>query len=374
MSFFTYAVKERLGQENKLVKVESLIDWQPIKEQLSRVYKNEYKNVGGVKPYSSLSMFKAILLQSWHSLSDPKLEEALRLRIDFMLFTGMGIESASPDETTICRFRNRLVKKGLDKKLFEEINRQLELRGLKVEKATGAVIDASIIESAARPNRCIEISIDREEDNSAEEDSAESSNSNDIPESSNVEPAESEEVTMHESADPDAKWLKKGKKSYFGYKLFTSIDDIDGYATGVDVTPANRSETKHFAEFMDDVPCKKKARLYADKGYASKENRRILKEKQLKDGIMEKAYKGKPLSERQKQKNRLISTKRHIVEQGYGTIKRIFNFRRASYMGIEKVKAEAFRKATCFNLLKAVNKVKVDDWLPQEWCIQLQLM
>ena len=38
-------------------------------------------------------MFKALLLQSWHSLSDPKLEEALRVRIDFMLFPGMGIEN-----------------------------------------------------------------------------------------------------------------------------------------------------------------------------------------------------------------------------------------------------------------------------------------
>ena len=28
--------------------------------------------------YNKLSMFKAILLGQWHSLSDPKLEEALR--------------------------------------------------------------------------------------------------------------------------------------------------------------------------------------------------------------------------------------------------------------------------------------------------------
>ena len=32
----------------------------------------------GVMPYHSLSMFKAILLQSWHSLSDKELEDALK--------------------------------------------------------------------------------------------------------------------------------------------------------------------------------------------------------------------------------------------------------------------------------------------------------
>lgn len=370
MSFFTYAVKERLGQENKLVRIEAIIDWQPVKEKLAKIYKNEYQTVAGVKPYSSLSMFKAILLQSWHSLSDPKLEEALRVRIDFMLFTGMGIEQATPDETTICRFRNRIVTTGLDKKLFEEINKQLELRGLKIEKATGAVIDASVIESAAKPNRCINIAVDRNEEIEGEKTEIVANNVGneeaEIKEESNAE--------ICESVDPDAKWLKKGSKSHFGYKLFLAADDQDGYATGIDVTPANRSETKHFAEFIEKIPCKKGMRMYGDKAYASKENRELLQRKKLKDGLMEKAVRGKPLTARQKQKNLLISARRYIVEQGYGTFKRILKFDRASYIGIAKVQGQAFRKAICFNLLKAVNKIKIYDWLPREWCIQLQLI
>lgn len=368
MSFFEYAVKDRLGQENKLVKIESLIDWQPIKEKLACVYKNEYKMIAGVKPYSSLSMFKALLLQSWHSLSDAKLEEALRVRIDFMLFIGVGIEHNTPDETTICRFRNRLVSKGLDKELFREINRQLEARGLKVEKTTGAVIDATVVESAARPNRCIDMAIDRNE-----KESSEDMFNNDNDNGNKVESKQGE-IKIYESKDSDAKWLKKGKRCYFGYKLFLSTDDKDGYATEVDVTPANKSEAKHFEEFVEDIPIEKGTRIYGDKAYASRKNREILRSKKLKDGLMEKAVRGKLLTDKQKLKNSLISKQRHIIEQGYGTMKRILKFSRASYMGITKVRAEAFRKATCFNLLKAVNKVKVDDWLPQEWCIQLQLM
>lgn len=371
MSFFEYAVKDRLGQENKLVKIESLLEWQAIKEKLACVYKNEYKAIAGVKPYSSLSMFKALLLQSWHSLSDAKLEEALRVRIDFMLFVGVGIEHDVPDETTICRFRNRLVSKGLDKELFREINRQLELRGLKIEKTTGAVIDATVIESAARPNRCIDVAIDRNEEelvNQVKTELAEDSSDEEANET------KQEEIEIRESVDPDAKWLKKGKKCYFGYKLFLATDDKDGYATEVDVTPANRSEAKHFGEFIENIPVQKRTRIYGDKAYSSRGNREILRSRQLKDGIMERAAKGRALTDKQKQKNLLISKRRHIVEQGYGTMKRILKFSRASYMGTAKVRAEAFRKAICFNLLKAVNRVKVDDWLPQEWCIQLQLM
>ena len=69
-----------------------------------------------------------------------------------------------PDKTTLCRFRNKLIERKLDKMLFKEINKQLEQLGLKVEKANAAVIDATIIESAARPKRTIEIAVDREEE------------------------------------------------------------------------------------------------------------------------------------------------------------------------------------------------------------------
>lgn len=115
-------------------------------------------------------------------------------------------------------------------------------------------------------------------------------------------------------------------------------------------------------------------RVYRDEAYAAKENRDILRSKKLKDGLMEKAVRGIGLSKRQKQKNRLIGTRRYVVEQGYGTLKRILKFERASYIGITKVQGQAFRKAICFNLLKAVNKIKVYDWLPREWCVQLQLI
>jgi IS5 family transposase len=54
-------------------------------------------------------MFKATLLGQWHSLSDAALEQALCVRIDFLQFCGLSLSDAISDETTLCRFRNRLV-------------------------------------------------------------------------------------------------------------------------------------------------------------------------------------------------------------------------------------------------------------------------
>jgi len=153
MSFFSHAVSAKLGNNNRLTKLNALLDWSKIEKHLSKIYEGKRKEVGGVKPYNALSMYKAILLQAWHSLSDPQLEEALRVRIDFMEFTGFTLETHAPDETTFCRFRNRLVELELDQILMNEINNQLSFSGLKIEKSNGAVIDATIVESAARPKQ-----------------------------------------------------------------------------------------------------------------------------------------------------------------------------------------------------------------------------
>ena len=53
----------------------------------------------------------------------------------------------------ICKFRNKLIKQGKYDKLLKEINNQLEEMGLKIKEAKEAIVDATIVRSAARPNR-----------------------------------------------------------------------------------------------------------------------------------------------------------------------------------------------------------------------------
>jgi len=329
-SFFMIGAEDKL-KGNRLVELNGLIDWRGIRKLLIGIHKNDVDPQGGQKPYDHVKMLKAVILKEWHSLSDKEMEEALRVRIDFMVFTGFDLAEDTPDESTICRFRNALAAKGLDKAIFHEVTTQLERLGLKLKKANGAVIDATIIESSARPRKMITIEDDRKE--------------------SGKEP----ELDIQESADRDARWLKKGSRSYFGYKSFAITDTDDGYIQGVQVEPANVSE---MTKLEDILPMVQARRLYGDKGYASEGNRELLKGK-VKDGIMHKAARNRPLTERQKLINRLISRKRYIIEQGFGTLKRLFRFSRASYMTKLKVEAQFYLKAICFNLLKASNKATV---------------
>ncbi len=71
-----------------------------------------------------------------------------------------------PDYSTICRFRNSLLELGLYQKLFEEILRQLEGRGLLVQE--GAIVDATVIESSRKQRKAVEIiPEDRKEEETA---------------------------------------------------------------------------------------------------------------------------------------------------------------------------------------------------------------
>ena len=103
MDFFSYEGAKRIGSENILVKVDQLIDWSRFSLLLKRAHIRKQLGPTG---YDPLLLFKCLLLGQWHGLSDPQLEESLKIRLDFMLFAGLDLHSRIPDETTHCRFRN----------------------------------------------------------------------------------------------------------------------------------------------------------------------------------------------------------------------------------------------------------------------------
>lgn len=134
-SFFLMGAKP-LIEDFPTWKLHQLIDCEAVSHKLKGLYRREETHVGGPEPYAPLSMFKLMLLGQWHGLSDAQLEQALKVRIDFMVFT--GFEPAAgvfPDASTICRFRNRLVVAKFDQVLLRSSNSQLKHKGLKVQAA-----------------------------------------------------------------------------------------------------------------------------------------------------------------------------------------------------------------------------------------------
>jgi transposase, IS5 family len=325
MDLFLREAADRIGNDDVFSRIDALLDW----PSFSPILKRGLGRSGiGPPGYDPLVLFKCLLLGQWHGLSDPKLERALKVRLDFMLFCGLDLHAPVPDETTHCRFRTALVKGGVYDDLLTEVCRQIEGHGLKLEQAGAAIIDATLVESAARPRTHVEAPQDRAE--------------GDAP----------DDPELHFSADPEARWVKKGSKSTLGYKAFARTDE-EGFVDRVHTTPANRAESPEFGGLIEGA---KAQRVLADKAYASKANRAALRGR-YRDGILRKAARGRPLRASERRFNKLISKRRFRVEQCFGTMKRLFGLHRARYFGVAKVHAQLALAAIGQNLLKAANKI-----------------
>jgi len=331
MGFADYFIEQRKHSNAFLDKIDQFIDWNHIGKLLKKKYKKTM-SADGRPAYPPLPMFKLLLLQRWYGLSDPGLEEALNDRISFIRFSGFSLASSLPDYSTICRFRNSLLEIGLYDKLFEEILKQLEGRGLLVRE--GAIVDATVIESSRRPRKAVEL----------------------IPEDRKEEETAAPFVSY--SNDVDATWIKKGKKPYYGYKAHISVDAKDGYVLGGHVTPANVADTTELEKLVDILDLPKGSMIFADKGYSSENNRTILTQKKLGNGIMDKAARNKPLTPAEVFINKLISSIRYKVEQSIGTLKRGYRFFRMRYLGLKKGNMEFILNSIAFNLKKAAAMVE----------------
>ena len=67
---------------------------------------------GGRPAFDPVAMFKVLVVQAQHNLSDARMEFMIRDRLSWMRFFGFDLGGAMPDENTIRHYRNRLTETG----------------------------------------------------------------------------------------------------------------------------------------------------------------------------------------------------------------------------------------------------------------------
>ena len=91
---------------DKLAEISSLIDWKPFRPILESMYHNRTAS-GGRPEADVIVMFKMLVLQQWHGLSDAELERQCIDRISFRKF--LSFPEYVPESTTVWSFRKRIV-------------------------------------------------------------------------------------------------------------------------------------------------------------------------------------------------------------------------------------------------------------------------
>jgi IS5 family transposase len=294
---------------DRLERIEGLLDWQRIDRLLDGI---NAERRGG-RGYPPLCMLKALLLAQWHDLSDPGLEDALADRLSFRRFCGFPLDEETPDETSFVRFRARLRDLGLHERLFAEVNRQLEARGLMVK--TGTLVDATIIQARARPPRAKEGTVS--------------------------------------SVDPDAGFTKKHGRTYFGYKLHIGVDEGSELIRALETSSADL----HDGEAFGALVIGDEGKVYGDKAYGSQKNRDFLSRMGIGDCLMYKAARNKPLKPWQEWFNRAVSAVRSGIERVFGTGKTGYGLGETRYFGEERVEDDCYTFAIAYNLRRALSLV-----------------
>ena len=301
MGFGDLEATGRLSESHFLRKIDSQIDWRPFEKLMEPLY----HPTQGRPSHAPVMMFKALLLQQWYSLSDPGLEEAICDRLSFQRFLGLSLTDPVPDETRICRFRNKLAAENLGERLFFRLAEQLQAKGLIVRR--GSLIDATLIKAQPHPPR-----------------------------------------RGQASPDLEADWTSRGKDGHFGYKGHLSVDQGSGLIRRLALTGANFPDSYMFeAMVIGD-----EAAVFADGAYTHAARKATLRGLGVFCGIISRAWRCHPLSGSQKKRNKRFSRVRRAVERVIGTLKCRYGLERCRYLGLRRNHNHMWLKGICYNLRK----------------------
>jgi transposase, IS5 family len=266
-SLIHFALQEQYNKvkklRSKLADMKKLIIW----NEFTTLFPKK-ESLMGRPTYEKILMLKLLFLQGWYGLSDEELEFQVNDRFSFQQF--LDFPKTIPDYSTVWRFREALQEEDLLDKIWEELQRQIDKKNIKIEK--GVIQDATFV--VADPGK--------------------------------TRPGMDERgQSAKTSRSKDGSWTKKNKKSYFGYKAHVKTQRGSKIVKQLAVTTARVHDSKIDLAIANEV-------VYRDKGYTG------VKTKAKGDATMKRGN----LSIKDKLRNKRIQKKRNQGEHPFGTIQR----------------------------------------------------
>ena len=287
------------GRPTGIGRLSGAIDWEGFRCELEDIlgYSSREESRGGRPPFDPVFMFKVLVLQKFHGLSDEGVEEQIADRFSFMSFLGLRPGDAVPDANTVWDFRESLESGGRDgtARLFDRFGEMLDARGLVGRE--GSIVDASFTDAPRQRNtrgQTAEIKAGRRPEEFGED------------------------TATGRQKDCDARWAKKNNETHYGYKNHAKVDAATKYVLKYATTPANVHDSQKYKDLVD----RSDNAAIGDSAYESEENERYtLEDCDCENFVMEKARRGKPLTGEQETSNRRISRIRVRVEHVFGRLK-----------------------------------------------------
>ena len=266
-----------------LESISELVDWETLVEIVSVLDKSGTSK-GGRPPISFEIKLRMLFLQHMFNLSDEELEDQVIDRLSFQRFAGLSFDEDIPDFTTIWKFKEGLIEKGLMGKIFFHIVSEIEKKGLILKK--GTIVDATIIQSSNRP-------LSKKKREKLEEE----------PEN---------------QIDTDARSTAKNGKKHFGYKGHIGMDAGSKIIRKRSFTAANVHDSREFESVLSGD----EQSVWGDKAYTRQSDKRVARKRGIHYGVLDKGTRSKKLSKKQEKRNRQKSRVRASVEHAFGYMRK----------------------------------------------------
>ena len=298
-----------LGDRLKFIK--NIINWEKFRSIIASVFYDNAET-GGRPHTDEVLVMRVLALQSFYGLSDEELEFQLNDRLCFMNF--VDFPEKAPDFSTIWKIRDRLVEANKDKLVWNELQRQLDAIGYKIEK--GVIQDASFVEADLGRKRYSK-------------------------EKKAKKRGEKIEYTPRQFAhiDRDASFSVKHGQVHFGYKNHVKLDVKHHLVRKIETTTASPHDAKVNLVKKGDPPA------YRDKGYFG-----TPLPKGVIDKTMKRATRARKLNGGEQLRNRAISRIRAPGERPFGVIKCVFDGGCTFVKTLARVRIKEMFKFFAYNL------------------------
>jgi transposase, IS5 family len=312
--------------------IDRLVPWESFRADIEAVVctpDSDKKSNAGRKPLDAIVMFRMLVLQALHNLSDEQTEYQVRDRFSFTRFLRLGIEDSIPDATTLWLYREKLAQAGLIEKLFDRFDQHLQAQGYIARG--GQMIDATIVPVPKQRNS---------------RDENETVKAGETPVAWEKQPAKLRQK------DRDARWTKKHGRSFFGYKNHVNADAKHKLIRRYEVTDA----AVHDSQALDALLSKDNTStdVFADSAYRSAESEAKLKAGGFTSRIHRRANRNHPLSDTQTRANRAKSKIRARIEHVFGAQQNSVGGRIVRTIGIARARAKIGLQNLVYNIRRLV--------------------
>src|ERR1019366_3945057 len=293
--FFDFSERQKklLKTRDFLDRVNRFVAWESFRPELDVALHRKTADKGGRPAYDAVLMFKVLVLQALYNLSDEQTEYQILDRLSFMRFLGLELHDTVPDARTIWVFREQLIAAAAVEKLFAQFDAMLDAEGFTA--SGGQIVDATFFEVPRQRN---------------------SRDDNETIKKGEVPADWSAKKKAHK--DADARWTKKNKTAFYGYKNHVNVDRKHKLIRKYKVTDASVHDSQELDSVLD--PGNDSQETWADSAYRSDAQEARLKEKGCTSHIHERAYRNKPLTPEQEAANTEKSRVRVRVEHVFGHI------------------------------------------------------